>query len=399
MSATMFGKIPEGASPQPEQFKVQFDEEKLNNLKQLIRLSPVAKDCYENQNRDQGFGVTRQWMLDTKEYWEKQFDWRQVEENINSTPQFMQRINDDGYEFKIHFCGLFSNRADAVPIMLLHGWPGSFLEFLHILDLLKKRYTPDDLPYHIICPSLPGYALSTQPPLDRNWGIADTARIMHKLMLSLGFQSYMVQGGDIGSYVSRSIAATYSECKAMHLNFCMMPKPEDVPDTDLEPVERDAIERSKFFVETATAYGRMHAQRPATIGHMLSSSPLALLAWIGEKFLEWTDQDLPLDMVLADITLYWLCESFPTSIYTYREDFDVPPRKGFYHSQEGLYVDKPIGYSYFPYELIAIPKAWAATTGNLVWFKRHDKGGHFAALERPQELLQDIEDFVKVAWK
>jgi microsomal epoxide hydrolase len=228
---------------------------------------------------------------------------------------------------------------------------------------------------------------------------------MHKLLLSLGFGSgYVVQGGDIGSYVSRTIAATYEECKAVHLNFCMMPDPS--PNNEDKKLKQSALEekgmkRFNKFMETGTAYGQMQGHRPATLGHVLSSSPLAMLAWIGEKFVQWADPNypLPLHTILCDVTLYWLTECFPTCIYTYREDFAIPPTPGFFHGQKNLYVNKPLGYSYFPWELTPAPKSWAETSGKLVWFKAHENGGHFAALERPEELLGDIESFLAVAWR
>lgn len=125
-------------------------------------------------------------------------------------------VKQGGDEFTIHFVALFSEKPDAIPIMMLHGWPGSFLEFLDLLTLATKRYTPSTLPYHIIVPSLPGWAFSSKPPLHRDFKVGDVAEIMNSLMKTLGFDSYVVQGGDIGSYVSRVIGATYNECKAVH---------------------------------------------------------------------------------------------------------------------------------------------------------------------------------------
>ena len=223
---------------------------------------------------------------------------------------------------------------------------------------------------------------------------------MHNLLLSLGFTKYIVQGGDIGSYISRTIAATYDECKAVHLNFCMMPDPSPSAPLPVSELEAQGLQRMQRFKESGMSYGQMQGHRPSTIGHVLSASPLALLAWIGEKFLQWTDPEhpLPLETVLADVTLYWLTECFPTCIYTYRQDFAVPPTEGYFHGQKDLFIRKKMGYSYFRWELGPIPRSWAETSGNLVWFGKHEKGGHFAALERPEELLGDVEEFLKIAW-
>lgn len=330
---------------------------------------------------------------------------RKQEAHINSVPNFKTQIKDEesGNTFSVHFAALFSKKPDAIPIVLFHGWPGSFLEFFPIMDLVRKKYSPEELPYHIIAPSLPGYTLSDPPPLDREWRLADSARIMHKLLLSLGFgeTGYIVQGGDVGSMIARTIAVTYAECKAMHLNFMFMSEPPNIPASSLTAQEKRGLEKREYFHTLGSAYGKMHGSRPSTIGIVLSSSPVALLAWVGEKFLEWTDDDLPIDTVLTDISLYWLTECFPTSIYTYKveqfEQNNLP--KGYFHGSKEMYVDKPSGYSFFPQEITPIPRAWAETSAKLVSFRAHEKGGHFAALEKPEELLEDIEEFVKKAWK
>jgi microsomal epoxide hydrolase len=261
------------------------------------------------------------------------------------------------------------------------------------MTLLRNKYTPSTLPYHIIVPSLPGFTLSSDPPLTRDWKVGDTARIMHKLLLSLGFGStgYLVQGGDIGSLVARVMAATYPECKGMHLNFMYIAGIMDKssPDDHLTQQEQKGLDRLNDFSTIGNAYARMHGTKPSTIGLVLSSSPIAQLAWIGEKFLAWSDPTTTpsLHTIVADITLYWLTGCFPTSIYTYRE------------TKELLYVSKPVGYSYFPYELAPVPRAWAEKTGKLVFYKEHEQGGHFAALERPETLWEDVEGFVNSAWK
>lgn len=330
---------------------------------------------------------------------------RKQEEYINSFPHYKADIvDDDGRIYSIHFAALFSEKKSAIPTTRLHGWPASFQEFLPVLDLLRKKYSPQDLPYHIIVPSLPGYTLSSPPPLDRPWKIADSARIMHKLMLNLGFGDggYVVQGGDIGAAVGRTMAATYPECKALHLNYCFMFPPDDASASELSDTEKKGLERFDAFNATGNAYGREHGTRPATIGHVLSASPVALLAWIGEKYLEWSDaaSRLPLSTILAEVSLYWFTGCMPTSIYPYEEDFlQVPHPKGYFHAQAHLFVDKPLGYSYFPRELAPMPRSWVGRTGRLCWFRGHEEGGHFPALERPGEMLADLEDFVGEVWE
>lgn len=392
-----FSTVPAGVQQQPTPFQIHIEEHKVQGLKELLRRTPVAKKTYENL-RDDGshgqFGVSRGWVVDAKKVWEEEFDWRNEEKHINSFPNFMTQItDDDGGVFDVHFTALFSTKPDAIPIAFFHGWPGSFLEFLPLMGLLRDKYTPETLPYHIVAPSLPGYAFSSDPPLDRDWKVVDTSRILHKLLLSLGFgtHGYLAQGGDIGSYVARELAATYPECKGMHLNFMHSSDIKSHADAahQLTEQEKKGVTRLEEFETVNRAYGIEHGTKPSTIGIVLASSPIAHLAWIGEKFLAWSDPHTTpsLRTILADITLYWLTGCYPTTIYPYREVWDTK------------YVAKPVGYSYFPWELAPVPRAWAAATGNIVFFKSHDKGGHFAALEVPERLWEDVEAFVGVAWK
>lgn len=327
----------------------------------------------------------------------------QHESYLNTFPQYLASVpDDDGTIHTIHFAALFSSKRDAVPLARFHGWPCTFAEFFPVLSLLRDKYTPEDLPYHVLLPSLPGWMFSSALPLDRDWTIADSARIMHKLLVMLGFESgYVVQGGDIGASVARTMAVEYEACRAVHLNHCHMSLPKEEEkrlEQGLSRVEKRGLERFRRFNETGNAYGRMHGTRPATIGHVLSSSPVALLAWMGEKYLEWTDAatPIPLDTVLREVSLFWFTECAPTSIYPYREDYRSGIHTmGYFHGQDKVWVGKPLGYSYFPGELAPIPKAWVERTGNLVWCQYHERGGHYPSLEVPEALLEDVEDFLR----
>ncbi|TKA71164.1 hypothetical protein B0A49_05193 [Cryomyces minteri] len=407
-----YDRIPSKANLQPKPFEASTSEEKLSEFKQLLKLSKIGPDVFENQQEDRKYGVTRKWLSAAKSHWEGGFDWRATERHINSFPNFTVPIKDDnGTEFVIHFAALFSEKEDAIPLAFFHGWPGSFLEFLDILSLLKKKYSPAELPYHVVVPSLPGYAYSSGPPPDKDMTTENAALVMNKLMVGLGFESgYIAQGGDIGSFVSRTLAVHHEACKGialftalshymavelisdpgMHLNMCMVAPPENASELKTEEMELEALQRAQAFRDSGFAYAMEHGTRTATIGLALSSSPLALLAWIGEKFLEWTDTDPALDKILDSVTLYWLTETFPRCIYPYRQLTRRGPTE---------YCQKPFGYSWFPKELAPLPVSWAATTGNLVYYKRHLEGGHFAAMERPEELLSDVEEFVRLAWK
>ncbi|GKU09059.1 unnamed protein product [Fusarium langsethiae] len=389
--ADSFAQIPSGALIQPKLFKVSIDDEKVDELKLLIKLSKIAPPTYESTQKEKNFGITHQWLTDAKAAWMK-FDWRAAEKHINSYNHWIVPVQDTKGVFDVHFTGLFSKKSDAVPLVMVHGWPGSFLEFLQILSILKNRYTPETLPYHVIIPSLTGFAFSSKPPMDRDFGIEDSTRLINTLMVQLGFGSgYVAQGGDLGSVVSRQLATDYEECKAIHINLCMIPEPVDDVTDEVTEAEKEGLIRGEEFMTRGSAYAITHATKPSTIGLVLSSSPLALLTWIGEKFRDWTDEAPPMDEILTSVSLYWLTDTFPTSIYAYRQ----MPRFGNAPARPEPKITKPFGYSWLPQEVAPKPVAWAATLGNLVYHKRHERGGHFAALERPEELLEDVDEFVK----
>ncbi|KAE8382861.1 Alpha/Beta hydrolase protein [Aspergillus bertholletiae] len=386
-----FSQVPLTARVTPPAFQVSIPQEQLRDLHTLVKLSKMAPPTYENSRPDARFGTTSEWLVETRDKWMNDFDWKACEARINDFPQFTAEIED----IQLHFAALFSEKPDAVPIVLLHGWPGSFLEFLPLLQLFRDEFTPSTLPYHLIVPSLPGYGFSSGPPVDRNYTSHDIARIIDTLMKDLGFESgYVAQGGDIGSRVSRILALDHASCKAAHLNFCSMATaPKGVSDENLTAAEKKGLARRQEFLTSGRAYALEHATRPSTIGHILSSSPLALLAWVGEKFLTWVDEPLPTQTILEFVSLYWLTETFPRAIYPYREQFSVSP-----DTDPLRYIQKPLGFSSFPVELFPVPKSWIETTGNLVFWREHQRGGHFAALEKPQELKADLTEFVEQIW-
>ena len=174
-----------------------------------------------------------------------------------------------------------------------------------------------------------------------------------------------------------------------------MPEPGH-PVGPISEAEKIGSDRANQFRTFGSAYALEHATRPSTIGFVLGANPVSLLSWIGEKFLDWSDEAPPLDVILAAVSLYWFTDCAATALYPYRHLF-APGIVGA-HENPAWYCKKPFGYSWFPKELAPIPKAWAETTGNLVFYRQHDSGGHFAAVEKPDELWADIEAFVKQVW-
>ncbi|OPB44494.1 hypothetical protein A0O28_0028130 [Trichoderma guizhouense] len=383
--------IPEIARP----FTLHISDEDCSQLRELLRLSRVGPTTWENQHQDGRYGISHQWLVSTKEYWLNEFDWRTQEARINAFPNYKITVQDDtsNTDIGLHFVGLFSQNHDAVPIVLLHGWPGSFLEFIPTLELLLKKYDPSSLPYHVIVPSLPGYMLSSGPSQTEAWTHEDAARVINKAVKALGFSRYAVQGGDVGSLIASTLATNYDSVVAIHLNLLSSLDRVSADDSSLSSTEKAAIVRAeqRFLTPTIGA-AMLQSTRPATIGAILSSSPLALLAWIGEKFLEWPDDPVNIDELLTNVSLYWFTETMPRCIYTYRGTFING------HQYSFASFKQPFGYSWFLRELVPGPKKIVEKKGNLVFYRQHEKGGHFAALERPVEFLQDVEDFIAVAW-
>lgn len=164
----------------------------------------------------------------------------------------------------------------------------------------------------------------------------------------------------------------------------------------LKEADQKGVEQAGVFANLGAAYAREHGTRPATIGLVLSSSPIALLSWVGEKMIQWTDKTPAIDEILDSVTLYWFTQSFPRAIYPYRQFFGASPT--FFHGEEKWTLKVPTGYSWHPRELAPIPVDWVKVKANLVWFREHTEGGHFAAWERPDLFVKDMEDFVGEVW-
>jgi microsomal epoxide hydrolase len=207
---------PSSAKP----FTLHVSDQDVSECRQLLQLSKLGPTTYENTQTEKNFGVTKEWLSNAKDYWLNTYDWRAQEKHINSFENFKMKID----EIDLHFVALFSEKKDAIPIVFMHGWPGSFIEFLPMMDIIRKQYEKKDLPYHIIVPSLPGYTLSAPLPTDKNWTMEASSVIIHKLMTNLGFGKYLAQGGDVGSFEARLLAMNYDECVGLH---CTSPSPNE----------------------------------------------------------------------------------------------------------------------------------------------------------------------------
>ncbi|GAA5923867.1 hypothetical protein JCM1841_001418 [Sporobolomyces salmonicolor] len=379
---------------QLEPFTPSFSDAELAGLKQTLEASRLPARTYAMDQEQ--YGITYDYMEAALAHWKDGFDWKAKEKEINEVDHFYATIEDEGISHKIHFMYHESGDANAIPLLLLHGWPGSAFEFLSAVKLLCKSASPS---FHIICPNQPGYGWSSPPPLDRGFGTDEVAGLMNKLMVGLGYGGgYAIQGGDIGSVLARKMALKYDAVKCINLNYLPAVRPlEGNPARNqVKPHEERNIKRGEEFQATGRAYAIAHATRPGTIGLAIGSSPVALLAWLAEKFRDWTDETPSVDEVLAICTMWWIRDSFPSSIYAYSEL--LTSGVSAIHNDPANYLKKPFGYSSFAKEISSAPEAWAKLNGNLQFYRYHAKGGHFAAMEQPEVFAEDMRECFGKLW-
>jgi pimeloyl-ACP methyl ester carboxylesterase len=332
------------------------------------------------------------------DYWLNGYDWRTFEARLNCFPQFRTRIDGVG----IYFIHARSPHPNATPILLTHGWPGSVLEFLNVIERLTDPVAfggkAEDA-FHVVVPAIPGYGFSDKPT-EQGWNPARIARAWAVLMTQrLGYKHWVAQGGDWGAAITTALAGQAPEgLKAAHVNLPMV-VPAQLPANPTEE-ERQALEDIERYVSDKAGYANQMNTRPQTIGYALNDSPVALATWMYEKFWEWTDNNgrpedaLTRDQMLDDISLYWFTGTGTSSARLYWEGVGATIRGAdFFSSARGGVerIQVPMGASIFPAETFKPPRAWAeAAWANLFYWNAVDKGGHFAAFEQPQVFAEEL---------
>jgi pimeloyl-ACP methyl ester carboxylesterase len=310
------------------------------------------------------------------ERWQSGYDWRKCESRLNEYPQYRTIIDSLG----IHFLHVRSPHANALPLIITHGWPGSVIEFLGIIEPLTNPTAhggrAEDA-FHVVAPSLPGFAFSDKPA-ERGWNVNRIASAWAELMRRLGYERYVAQGGDWGSWVTTRLAQQHPPgLIGIHLNMPLV-IPEAIPSMGLSPEEQRAADSAHRLQANDFGYFKEQATRPQTIGYALADSPAGQAAWIYEQLHAHTDPNsrLTLDQMLDDITLYWLTNTAASSARIYYEDANL--------GSNGGVVDLPVGCSIFPHDIYRAPRSWAeACYPHLIYWNELDRGGHFAALEQP----------------
>ena len=356
-------------------------------------LIDLRRRLAETRWPDQLPGTTWEYGADNKkvrelaDYWENNYDWRAQEAKINGFDQFTTEI--DGQQ--IYFIHQRSPRSDAIPLMLIHGWPGSILEFLGLIEPLthpKDRHSPA---FHVIIPSLPGFGFSG-PTTTRGWSPERMAKALIVLMDRLGYSLYGIQGGDWGSTIARDIAHDApTHVIGLHLNLLFADPPNQEAIAQMSDLER---RRFSFFQRGESSFFNLQASEPQTLAYALTDSPVGWLAWMVDKFQILTDNDgdfltaVDRDTFLTDVTLYWVTGTVGSAMRIYREN-----RISGEEASALPKLETPLAYADFPKEVFASPLSWIKQTYDVVQYTKMPKGGHFAAMEQPDLLLDDIRKF------
>ncbi|KAF1983363.1 epoxide hydrolase [Aulographum hederae CBS 113979] len=370
-------------------FTLSIPQSTLNDLQTRLRLTRWPD---KEPVPDWSQGVPLATIQELCEYWQNNYNWRRCEELLNSYPQFTTTI--DGVE--IYFLHIRSKHTNALPMILTHGWPGSILEFRHVIDKLVDPESPKDA-FHLVVPALPGYAFSGKPT-ETGWDHRRTARAWAELMRRLGYADaeggWVAQGGDWGAHIVASLGYQAPRgLKSVHMNSVFFePKKEiQIPCQDKTGEER-AMYFDRVRDKGHCGYSLQQSTKPQTVGYGLADSPIAQAAWIYEKLRDWSHHDgnvetvFSKDEMLDTIMLYWLSNSGTSSARYYWEcrEFD----------STAWPIDIPVGVSWFPGDTSYGPREWCERYyKNIVHWKEMERGGHFAAWEVPDLFVAEIREW------
>ena len=369
-------------------FKIAVSDDVLNDLRSRLRHTrwPDAQVV-----DDWSQGTPLAWLQSICRYWADGYDWRAREAKLNRFAQFTTDI--DG--LLIHFVHARSLHANAMPLLITHGWPGSIVEFHKVIEPLTNptAFGGDSSDaFHVVCPSLPGFAFSGKPTTT-GWGVDRIAAAWAVLMHRLGYERYAAQGGDWGSAVTTSLGAQDPQhCAGIHITLAMGSRPTTDNDTSAEVVR--ALKGAKHYQDWDSGYSKQQATRPQTLAYGLNDSPAGQAGWILEKFWAWTDCDgnpeniLSRDELLDNVMLYWVNACAASSARLYWESFGK--RRGVKQ------VTIPTGVAVYPKEIIPPVRKWMESDfSNIQHWREMPKGGHFAAFEQPKLFIDDVREFFR----
>lgn len=346
------------------------------------------------------YGTERSFLDELLSYWRDEFDWRAQEKKLNSFDQFTTQVDD----LTLHFIHQKSNNPDAMPLLLVHGWPGSVSEFSKIIGPLTEPGShglASTDSFHVIAPSLPGFGFS-EIPSEPGYSPEKMAHLFAGLMAKLGYEKYAIAGGDWGAIINRHLANTFPErLIALHSNMILAAPPADQSQKDaITEREAQLREDRSIVMRNEFAYQQIQGTKPQSLGYALNDSPAGLAAWIVEKFHGWSDlspsatsnlsERIPMDELLTNISIYWHTQTITSSMRIYYENRAAPRLK----EMEPITV--PTGAAVFPSDIYITPKAWAESSYDIRHWTIMPRGGHFAAMEEPELYLEDLQAFFRL---
>lgn len=342
-------------------------------------------------------GVVR----DAIDHWRHHYDWRAREARMNAWPNFLTTAAGE----RVHFIHARSPHPEATPIVLTHGWPGSFVEFLDVLgpltDPVAHGGSADDA-FHVVVPSMPGYGFSG-PTVQPDFHVDRVADAIAEVMEQLGYDRYIAQGGDWGAIVTRRLGEAYADrLIGVHVNMLFaFPGADETDAMDgVTEVEIERMTASGARIADGTGYMAIQSTKPQTLAYGLTDSPTGLAAWILEKFHAWSDLDpggiaetFGWDRLLDNLTVYWVTNTAGSAARLYAES--TRAGNGAAQPWSGR-VEVPTGHAVYPFELMQTPRAWAERRYRIVHWTEQVRGGHFAAFERPEAFVDDLRAFARV---
>lgn len=369
-------------------FTIAIPQQTLDDLRdRLVR----TRWPDEVANAGWDYGTNRAYLRQLMDYWQRGFDWRAQEARLNAFPQF--RATVDG--ISIHFIHARGTGPNPMPLLMLHGWPSSFVQMLKIIPLLADPGAHGGDPadsFDVITASLPGYGFSDRP-IARGMSVARTADLFHMLMTEeLGYARYAVRGSDLGAGVISQMALAHPEMVIGLHTGGTNPYIGQVPD-DLTEEERQFVTNAQQWMQTEMAYAMEHSSKPQTLAYALNDSPAGMAAWIIEKFRRWSDCDGDLESVftkdelLTNLTIYWVTETINSSMRLYYETVRDPGRRG--------QVSVPTASAMPPHDMFPTPRSWVERGGRLNRWTVLPKGGHFPEWEVPGPLAEDMRAFFR----
>lgn len=384
---------------QPTPFKINVPEAKIQRLKQKLALTdwPTEVDDTPWKRGPPLSDIKR--MADR---WQNGYDWRKAEAHLNTFPQYTTPITIDNFgTYNIHFIHQRSTTTkNAIPLLFVHGWPGSFIEVTKILSHLTSPTSPTHPSFHVVAPSLINFGFSSECLLP-NFRTDQHAETCHKLMLSLGYPQYVTQGGDLGYFTTHIMARLYPDhLKAWHVNMALPSKPEPQLHPSLHaqwqshtltPRETSEMAHNRHVAANMMGYYQMQATKPALVSLALTDSPIACLSWIYDALYTWSDHTTYKwtdDEVLTWISIYLFGTGGPAaSVRIYHESRNMAGSR----SGEKGPVKPKLGVAHFPVELAMFPRLWYGTLAEeVVQQTEFEQGGHFAAWEQPEALVGDL---------